>query len=244
MKLAQMERIAHRLDHELLTKDRPSKWDDMTELGALLTQEKGTWKEQMSEMWVNGTPMAVAGGLAGLEGVGSPPTDVTITQTAAAILSWPVVCTPIRAGAQSPTVWQLYAAGLQTTAATPGTVQWQAGIGGTAGTNLLGAATTALATTASQTASLWRCFGKLVAPRTGGGTVGANATAIGYFTIEWTTGTAGPGALFAGTPMLFGGATASSYDSSVATNLHVDTLTATSTTNTLKPQIILWGSWN
>lgn len=244
MKLWRPHLIRTRLDRELLTRDRPSKWDDMTELSALLTAQKGTWKEQMAEQWVNGIPMGVAGGLAGLEGQLSPPVDVTVTQTAAAIVSWPVTYTPIRAGAASPTLWQIFAAGAQTTAATPGTVQWQAGIGTTAGSDLLGSATAALATTASQTASIWRVFGFVVAPRTGGGSTGANSTAVGYLQVDWTTGTAAPGAQFAGTPLLFGGVTASSYDSSVAQALHVDTLTATSVTNTLIPRLVLWGSWN
>jgi hypothetical protein len=244
MKLWRPHLIRARLDRELLTRNRPSKWDDMTALSALLVEQKGTWKEQMAEQWVNGIPMGVAGGLAGLEGQLSPPVDVAVTQTAAAIISWPITYTPLRAGAASPTIWQLYAAGAMTTAATPGTVQWQAGIGTTAGSDLLGAATAALATTASVLTGIWRVTGMVVAPRTGGGSTGNNSTAVGYFEVTWTTGTAAPGAYFAGTPLIFGGLTASSYDSSVASALHVDTLTATSVTNTLTPRLVLWGSWN
>jgi hypothetical protein len=244
MKLWTPRLVKARLDRELLTRERPSKWDDMAELSALLTMERGTWKEQMHELWLNGDPINIAGGLAGLEGQLSPATDVTITPAAAtATLLYPAVYTPLRAGATSPTIWQFYLAGAHTTAATPGSAAFQCGIGAVA-TNLMGSATTTLAETASQLTSVFRCWGYVVAPRTGGGSTGANSTAVGYIEIGWTTGTAAPGVMFAGTPLIFGGVTASSYDSSIATNFHVDVTVTTSSTNTYIPRLCLWGSWN
>jgi hypothetical protein len=51
----------------LLTRERPSKWDDMRELTAIDMMSRGTWKHQMHELLLDGQPVNIAGGLAGLE---------------------------------------------------------------------------------------------------------------------------------------------------------------------------------
>lgn len=228
------------LDREALTRERPSKWDDMRELAGLLASAKGPWKQQLAEIWVNGVPMNVAGGLAGLE-VNPPSADlssVTVNATEAAL--WPTSWTPVSAQRQAPTAFYLKAYGVATSAATPGTQTFNPRIGTSSSGISLGISSN-LTPTASETAVVWRIEGDLAAPRSAGASTVATAT--GYFEYHQTTGTSGNAGYLTGTPLIFGG-TSSTWDNTVAQALFMGVVAATSTTNTMTPRLIVWASWN
>lgn len=229
-----------RLSREvLLTRERPSKWDDMRELAALQMQG-ATWKQRMNEMWIDGVPMNVGGGLMGLEVNPSSANYSTITIGATELSLWgtslgPTIV-PFTTFRQGSTGYMLRCFGNATSAATPGTQTFNPRL-----TNVTGASLGISGTftpIASETASPFILAGDLVL-RSGGST---SATLVGVFTYNESQGTAG-GGIANTSGQVFGG-TSITIDNTIAESLWMGLVAATSTTNTMIPQAVLWGSWN
>lgn len=238
-KLWTPKQMIGRLDRESLTKERPSKWDDMRELSQLLSAEM-PWKQQLGQMWINGELMGVAGGLGGLEA--NPPgadlAAVTVNATEAAM--WPAsTYTPIPALQVAPKAYFLRAYGVCTSAATPGTQTFNPRIGTSSSGISISGASSNLTPTASETACVWRIMGDMVT-RSAGTTT---ATTTGFFSYDQTSGTSGNAGAVAGTPLYFGG-TSASWDNTATQALFMGLVAATSTTNTMTPRLIIWASWN
>lgn len=242
MKLAQMERLAHRLEFEnRLARhdhDNPSLADDF----AFLTELGGPWKPKMQRLQREG-PTAIAGGLMGLEKTPTVVNATTVTGSATEQALIPIALTPIRQDASSSTMYQLYAQGTSTTAATPGTYTFSGRIG-PAPTNAspaFGVVPSANFTpVASGTALPWTLWGFVLIR--GGGT--AN-TAVGcFFWNHASTGTTTGGPSLATSTGNFGGISAA-YDGTLTTTaLWIGVTHATSTTNTWIPQAVAFPSLN
>jgi hypothetical protein len=241
MRLAQMERIARRLEfRDALARhdhDNPSLADDF----AFLTELGGAWKPKMRDLARQG-PTAVAGGLAGLELNPTVVDAATVTGSATEQTLIPTALMPVRQNVPSGTLFKLFAGGKSTTAATPGTYTFSARIG-PAPTNASPAfgvvPSGAFTPTASITAGPWWLWGMVL---TRG--AGSSNTAVGFF--NWshsgTTTTGGPA--LATSDGVFGGVSAA-FDSTGATcALWIGVTHATSTTNTWIPNAVAWGSWN
>lgn len=233
-----INRIFHRLDREVITRERPSKWDDMRELSQLLTADM-PWKQRMGQMWVNGELMGVAGGLAGLEANPNNADLSAVTVNATEAAMWGAsTYTPIPALQVGPKAYYLRAYGVATSASTPGTQTFNPRIGTTSSGISMGISSN-LTPTASETAVVWRLSGDMVL-RSPGSTA---STATGFFSYEQTTGTSGNAGPLTGTPLFFGG-TSASIDNTTAQALFMGLVAATSTTNTMTPRLIIWASWN
>jgi hypothetical protein len=166
----------------------------------------------------------------------------TITGTEAAL--WPTATwTPIASNPQAPKAYRLIAFGTATTAATPGTVLFNARFGQLVTSPAIGTSTTA-AQTASQTATPWRLEGNIVLRAGGGATTGL---VVASFKYEQGTATSGGSAVLPAMEQLFGtttGAVSVVTDGSVAAGLWMGAIAVTSTTNTFIPQAVVWVSYN
>lgn len=246
MRLAQMERLARRLEFkDRLARhdhDNPSLADDF----AFLTQLSGPWKPQMARIAREG-PTAIAGGLAGLEKTPTVVNAATVTGSATEQLLLQVPAggnglMPIRQDAGASVMYQLFAGGTSTTAAAPGTYTFSARIG-PAPTNASPAfgvvPSGAFTPTASETAAPWNLLGFVLIR--GGGT---SNTAVGIF--NWshsgTTTTGGPA--LATSDGVFGGISAAYDGTGTTCALWIGVTHATSTTNTWIPQAVAFPSWN
>ena len=120
MQLTQMQAIARDLRPEINARERPSKWDDIRELSHILLNQR-TMKQRMNDVWVNGDPVNISGGLAGL--IANPVTvnQATVTGGATELVLIPTALLPIEQNVQSGKVYHLFVSGDSTTAATPGT---------------------------------------------------------------------------------------------------------------------------
>lgn len=202
------------------------------------------WKQSMERIRASGDPTALTGGIAGVEV--NPPVatlaTVTVTGTEAAL--WPTATwTPIAANVQAPKAYLVYAFGTATTAATQGTVLFNARFGQIVTSPLIGVSTTA-AQTASQTATPWMLMGRVVVRRGGGATTGE---VVANFKYEQGTATSGGSAVLPAIEQMFGtttGAVSVVTDGSVAAGLWVGAIAVTSTTNTFIPQSVIWVSYN
>jgi hypothetical protein len=224
----------------LLTRERPSKWDDMRELTALNMMSQGSWKHQMHELLLDGQPTNIAGGLAGLEvnpAAGNYPT-VTIGGTELSLWTPQTYC-PVPAFTNSPKMYQLECFGTATSAATPGTESINPRVDVVGGSSLGISGATQITPTASETASPFLLSGKVILRTSGLST----STMVGVFTFMQSAVTGGGGSLTTGTPQIFGGASVT-WDNTALKGLWMGLLAVTSTTNTKIPQGILWGSWN
>lgn len=218
-----------------------SRISDVVELRDL---EARRWKQLDNELRETSDLTALAGGFAGLEL--TPPvgtlTAVTINATEAAL--WPTATwTPIAANPQAPKAYRLLAFGTATTAATPGTVLFNARFGQLVTSPLIGVSTTA-AQTASQTATPWLLRGDVVIQRGGPATSGLVAAVFNY---RQGTAVSGGSLSIAAVDQIFGtttGAQSVVTDGSVAAGLWVGAIAVTSTTNTFIPQSVVWASWN
>lgn len=202
------------------------------------------WKDMDRQLAESGEPTMLAGGYAGCEVTPNVSTlgTATITGTEAAL--WPTATwTPIAANPQTPKIYRIVAFGTATTAATPGTVLFNARFGQLVTSPLIGASTTA-AQTASQTATPWRIEGNVLVRRGGGATSGE---VVANFKYEQGTAVSGGSAVLPAMEQIFGtttGAVAVVTDGSVAAGLWVGAIAVTSTTNTFIPQCVMWVSYN
>jgi hypothetical protein len=232
--------LSNRAREILLTKERPSKWDDMRELSALNMLERGSWKHQMNELRVDGVPVAIAGGLAGLEVVPQSVNYATVTIGGTELSLWtPQTYCPVSAFQNAPKVYQLECFGTATSAATPGTESINPRVDVVGGSSLGISGATQITPTASETAAPFMLQGRLIL-RTGGA---STSTMVGVFTFMQSNVVGGGGTLATGTPQIFGGASVT-WDNTALKGLWMGLLAVTSTTNTKIPQGILWGSWN
>jgi hypothetical protein len=202
------------------------------------------WKQSMQRIRESGDPTALTGGIAGVE-VNPPPgtlSAVTITGTEAAL--WPTATwTPIANNPQAPKVYELIAFGTATTAATPGTVLFNARFGQLVTSPAIGTSTTA-AQTASQTATPFLIVGRVVIQRSGPATSGL---VVASFKYEQGTATSGGSAVLPAMEQIFGtttGAVSVVTDGSLAAGLWFGAIATTSTTNTFIPQSVVWVSKN
>lgn len=202
------------------------------------------WKPWLDEIAAAGAPTALAGGFAGVELTPQPMTLPTITMGATELALWSTsVNTPIASNPQCPKAYMLRAWGYATTAATQGSILFNARLGQLVTSPLLGASVTAIQT-ASQTTTNWNLFGDLLL-RTGGGATTGNATA--QFEYSQATATTGGGPVLAATNQIIGnGLTITSYesDAALANGLWMGGIATTSTTNTFIPLAVIWASWN
>jgi len=230
-----------RLRELLLTRERPSKWDDMRELMALDMMARGPWKRQMHELWIDGIPVGVAGGLAGLE-AGPPGASITSTLTATeqnvfTAGASSVANTPVNPYAVTPKAYIVEAWGTRTSAGTPGTETYNPRIGTSASGISMGISSS-LTPTASETVVPYHLSGVWIL-RNGGTTA---AVATGIFRYVQGPSTTGTGAET--TPLIFGTGVSASIDNTVAQGLYMGGVAATSTTNTMVQQGLIHGSWN
>jgi hypothetical protein len=232
--------LPKRVRELLLTRERPSKWDDMRELTALNMMAHGTWKHQMHEMLIDGQPQNIAGGLAGLEvnpsGANYPTVTITGTETS---LWTPQTYAPVTAFQNGSKAYHLEAFGTATSAGTPGTESINPRVDVVGGSSLGISGATQITPTASETASPFMLSGRLILRASGATT----STMVGVFTFMQSAVTGGGGTLTTGTPQIFGGASVT-WDNTALKGLWMGLLAVTSTTNTKIPQGILWGSWN
>jgi hypothetical protein len=202
------------------------------------------WKPWMQDIAASGDPMGLAGGIAGAEVTPPPGTLATVTIGATELALWPTVTwTPIAANPQAPKAYMLYAFGTATTAATPGTMLFNARFGQIVTSPLIGVSTAA-AQTASQTATPWMLMGRIVIQRGGPATSGL---VVANFKYEQGTAVSGGSTVLPAIEQIFGtttGAVSVVTDGSVAAGLWVGAIAATSTTNTFIPQSVIWMSYN
>src|SRR6184192_1025804 len=145
--------LPKRVRELLLTRERPSKWDDMRELTAIDMMARGTWKHQMHELLIDGHPTNIAGGLAGLEVNAQSANYPTITLGGTELSLWtPQTYCPVAAFNNAPKVYQLECFGTATSAATPGTESINPRVDVVGGTSLGASGATQITPTASETA--------------------------------------------------------------------------------------------
>lgn len=216
----------------------------MTDIEELAHLESQRWKQFDAELRETADFTALAGGFAGLETTPTPGTlgAVTINATEAAL--WPTATwTPIAANPTCPKAYRLLAFGTATTAATPGTVLFNARFGQLVTSPLIGVSTTA-AQTASQTATPWIMRGDIVVQRGGPATSGL---VVAIFNYHQGTAVSGGSASLPAVDQMFGtttGAQSVVTDGSVAAGLWIGAIAVTSTTNTFITQSVVWSSWN
>jgi hypothetical protein len=202
------------------------------------------WKMVNGMIEQSGAPTALAGGFAGLELTPNVLTPPTITMGATELSLWSVpTFTPIAANPQQPKAYMLRSWGYCTTAATPGSILFNARLGQLVTSPLLGASVTA-AQTASQTTANFRLEGDVILRTGGGATTG---TATGQFRYSQSTAVTGAGPELAACSQIIGnGSTVTSYesDAALANGLWIGGIATTSTTNTYIPLGIIWASWN
>jgi hypothetical protein len=243
MKLAQMERMAKRLEfRDALARhdhDNPTLADDF----AFLTSLHGPWKPWMDRLSREGLTN-VAGGLMGTVVNPIQENQATVTGSATEQALIPIALTPIEQNVASGKVYVLFASGTSTTAATPGTYTLVGRVGPAptnASTGILGAVSGNFTPMASGTALPWTLFGWLTI-LDGGST----CDAVGHF--FWThastiVGAGGPS--LATSTGVIGGLTAATFDSTGSTvALWIGATHATSTTNTWVQQQHIWCSIN
>lgn len=244
MRLTEMQAIARDLRPEINARERPTKWDDIRELSHLLLSQR-TMKQRMNDVWVNGDPVAISGGLAGL--IANPVTvnQATVTGGATELALIPTAVLPIEQNVQSGKIYHLFASGDSTTAATPGTYTLVTRIG-PAPTNaspLLTPVSSAFTPLASMTHAGWTLDGEVVI-RGPGGTANIATAGFAWSQVSVASGTLQGGASSATSAGNLGGVSAS-FDSTLTTTaLWVGVTHATSTTNTWIPQLVIWASWN
>jgi hypothetical protein len=219
-------------------------YDVRRDMQLIANQPVDNWKSVDRRIADSGDPTMLTGGYAGTE-VTPPPGDlasVTITATEAAL--WPTATwTPIAANPQCPKAYMLYAFGVATTPATQGTVLFNARFGQIVTSPLIGVSTTA-APTASETATPWMLMGRIVVQKGGTATSGL---VVANFKYEQGTAVSGGSAVLPAMEQMFGtttGAVSVVTDGSVAAGLWVGAIAVTSTTNTFKPQSVIWMSYN
>lgn len=202
------------------------------------------WKDVQRRLDESGEPTALAGGFTGLEVTPNVATLATATITGTEAALWPTATwTPIAANPQCPKAYKLMAFGTATSAATPGTVLFNARFGQIVTSPLIGVSTTA-AQTASQTATPWRIDGYVVVRVGGGATTGL---VVANFKYEQGTAVSGGSAVLPAMEQMFGtttGAVSVVTDGSTAAGLWMGAIAVTSTTNTFIPQGVIWASWN
>jgi hypothetical protein len=222
---------------ELLSEDR---WADLVALDRILQGERTT-KRRLHDIWLNGQPMNISGGLLGLIGNPVLANQATVTGGATELVIIPTALLPIEQNVGSGKTYLIYASGTSTTAATPGTYTLALRIG-PAPTNaspLFGAVSGALTPVASATAAQWNVFGFVV--MRGGGTAD---TAVANMSFSHSATVGGGGPVGTASDAVIGGISAS-FDSTLATTaLWLGVTHATSTTNTWVPQMVLWASLN
>lgn len=202
------------------------------------------WKHKMNRIAASGDPTALTGGIAGVEVTPNVATlgTAVITGTEAAL--WPTATwTPIAANPQAPKVYRLMAFGICTTAATPGTMLFNARFGQLVTSPNIGVSTTA-AQTASQATTPFRFEGTIIIRAGGGATTGL---VVANFKYEQGTAVNGGSAVLPAMEQIFGttgGAVSVVTDGSVAAGLWMGAIAVTSTTNSFIPHGVTWVSYN
>jgi hypothetical protein len=209
------------------------------DLVAQLVDEARTWREINRAILESGDPMALTGGIAGLDAVPDIKDQATVTGSATEQAMWPVAQTAVEAKPRSPVLYRVFASGTSTTAAAAGTYTLALRLGNANTSPLFGAVSGALTPVNSATAAQWRCFGFVFLR--GADTTG---TAVGSFEFNHSGTVGGGGPVSATGNAIFGGVSAT-VDFSLTTNgIWVGVTHATSTTNTWVPQFVAKGSWN
>lgn len=207
-------------------------------------QPVDNWKQVQQRIAASGDPTALTGGIAGVEVTPNVATLATATITGTEAALWPTATwTPIAANPQAPKAYRLIAFGIATTAATPGTVLFNARFGQLVTSPLIGVSTTA-AQTASQVTTPWRLDGNMVLRAGGGATTGL---VVANWKYEQGTAVNGGSAVLPAMEQMFGttgGAVSVVTDGSVAAGLWMGAIAVTSTTNTFVPHGVVWISYN
>lgn len=213
---------------------------DLEAIQILAGKERGTWRQIEDQLRASGEPLALQGGIAGLEAL--PPSDALAAGTMSATeqAMWAAsTYTPLPAGTQrSPVHYSLYASFQVTTTATASPTMTLTPRWGTAITDATLGADAQTALTISITTN-WILKGELTVRGTGG-PGGTNARVYGTFFLHGKQGTTGNGATDVN--HIFG-FTAATGDSTIAKGLFMG-IVSTITTPTWTVQQIRWGSWN
>lgn len=202
------------------------------------------WKAVQRRIAESGDPTMLSGGYAGAE-VTPPPGDLaTVTTTGTEAALWPTATwSPIAANPQCPKAYMLYAFGVATTAATQGSNLFQARFGQIVTSPSIGVTPTSIPT-ASETATPWMIMGRIVIQKGGTATSGL---VVANFKYEQGTAVSGGSVVMPAMELMFGtttGAVSVVTDGSVAAGLWIGSIAVTSTTNTFKPQSVIWMSYN
>jgi hypothetical protein len=208
------------------------------DLVARAVDDGRTWREIDQAIREGGDPMALVGGIAGLELTPPIVNETLVTGTATEQAIWPTARTAIAAAPRAPVMYVVWASGTSTTAATPGTYTLSARVGTANTAPLIGATSGALTPVASATAAQWTCHGWVYVR--GGDTTGTAQSSL-TFLHSATTGGGGP--VTATGNAVVGGISAA-VDFSAASALWLGVTHATSTTNTWTAQFVGWGSMN
>lgn len=222
------------------------------ELAWLMRQERYKWSLINGRIVESGDPVALQGGLTGLQGQPPAANIATVTSISGTAALWSTsLYTPIPTqGVLTPAAFRIMARGTFSTSTSPGNFGLDPRVGAqsTGGSAISGTtmgASTNVALTASITNAFWCVKGDLTARSVGA--AGANSPIIGGFEL-WSTqatsgGLAGPAIAGAGFNGLMFGGTAASVDLSIANGFSLGVV-HTVTTITYVPQQIHWTSWN
>jgi hypothetical protein len=212
--------------------------DVTRDVNTLAGREAQSWDAINRELREGGDPLALQGGIAGLEYPPPPDALAAITLSAAEQALWAAgTYCPIAANSRSPVEYELFASGTITTTATASpTILFTPRFGVVVGGGTLGA-TPSIVLTASQAAVPWQIRGDVTVRGTGSGT---NARVKGTFTLIGKFVTPANGIIDA--HHIFG-YTAATGDSSIAQGLWMGII-STITTPTITVEQIRWGSWN
>jgi hypothetical protein len=172
--------------------DAITDYDVRRDMQLIAGEPVDNWKSVDRRIAESGDPTMLSGGYAGTEVTPNVATLATATITGTEAALWPTATwTPIANNPQTPKMYRLVAFGTATTAATPGTVLFNARFGQIVTSPLIGVSTTA-AQTASQTATPWRLEGNVLVRRGGGATTGE---VVANFKYEQGTATSGGSAV-------------------------------------------------
>lgn len=212
--------------------------DVVNDIFELADIEGAEWRSRFSKLVRSGDPLALLGGIAGIEaGANVPAATVTaVTGVTANTALWtPALYTPIPALAQAPKMYSLDAAGVVTSSAGSQTVIINPHIGtGAVGTNLTASSAQTLGSTITN--AIWRLEADFTIRTSGTGTA---ATARGSFSFQYTV-VANVGAP---TTVIWRSTADATFDSTVL-NALVMGVTPSATGVSIAAEQIRYASWN
>lgn len=234
--LERMERQAVLLDDE----PRERRYDPITDVTFLAREQAKHWRQLDDELRRGGDPVALIGGIAGIEGRSLSSAATATTASASEQQLWnTAIYSPIaKAAMREGACFELFASGRGTTGATPGTWTLTPRFGTSTGGVTLGASA-AITLTASITGFQWLITGRYTIRDLGD--ANNSLSIIGSLTLQLRHSAATAGAIDA--THVFGFTAVTTGDPTADQGLFIGS-TASQTTTILTPDQICWGSWN